>query len=95
VLVPGAGQQLAGVPGDCPADLAHEGPEALDLGAEPVIVPAQPVGIGLKLSYLLGQRLKRCHDVLARLPTITGISPPSITESPQLMGPRRVVIDVR
>jgi len=29
------------------------------------------------------------------LPTITGISPPSITESPQLMGPRRVVIDVR
>ena len=29
------------------------------------------------------------------MPTITGISPLSITESPQLMGPRRVVIDVR
>ncbi len=66
-LFPGAGQQLAGLPGDCPAGLAHQGPDALDLGAEPVIVPAQPVVVCLKLSYLLGERLQRCHDVLARL----------------------------
>jgi len=29
------------------------------------------------------------------VPTISGISPLSITESPQLKGPRRVVTDVR
>ena len=65
--VPGAGQQLAGAAGDFCAGLAHEGPEPLGLGAQPVIVPAQPVVVCLKLSYLMGQRLQRCHDVLARL----------------------------
>ena len=54
-------------PGDCPADLAHQGPDALHLGAQPVIVPAQPVVVCLKLSYLMGERLQRGHDVLARL----------------------------
>jgi hypothetical protein len=66
-FVPGAGQQLAGAAGDFSAGLAHQGPEPPGLGAEPVLVPAQPVVVGLKLSYLLGQRLQRCHDVLARL----------------------------
>ncbi len=37
-LVPGAGQQLAGLPGDRAADLPHQGPDPRDLGAEPVIV---------------------------------------------------------
>ncbi len=53
--------------GDFSVGLAHESPEALGLGAQPVIVPAQPVVVCLKLSYLMGQRPQRCHDVLARL----------------------------
>jgi hypothetical protein len=31
------------------------------------IVFAQPVAAGLKLRYLLGEGLQRCHDILARL----------------------------
>jgi hypothetical protein len=65
LLVSGAGQQFAGVPGDFSAGPAHEGPEPLDLRAQPVIVPAQPVVVCLKPNYLLGERLKRGHDVLA------------------------------
>jgi hypothetical protein len=37
------GQQLVGPAGDFPAGLAHQGPDALDLGAQPVVVHAQPV----------------------------------------------------
>ena len=66
-LVPGAGQQLAGLLGDRAADLPHQGPDPRDLGAEPVIVLAQPVVVSLKLRYLPGERLQRCHDVLAWL----------------------------
>jgi hypothetical protein len=66
-LVPGAGQQLAGLLGDRAADLPHQGPDPRDLGAELVIVLAQPVVVSLKLRYLLGERLQRCRDVLARL----------------------------
>jgi hypothetical protein len=66
-LVPGAGQQLAGLLGDRAAGLPHQGPDPRDLGAEPVIVLAQPVVVSLKLRYLPGERLQRCRDVLARL----------------------------
>ena len=58
-LVLGAGQQLAGLLGDRFADLAHQGPNPRDLGVEPVIVVAQPVVVGLKLRYVLGERLQR------------------------------------
>ena len=67
-LVPRAGQQLAGLLGDRVPHLAHEGPDPLDLGAEPVVVFAQPVIVSLQLLYLLGERLQRCHHVLARRP---------------------------
>jgi hypothetical protein len=56
--VPGAGQQVAGAAGDVSASLAHDGPEALGRGAQPGIVPAQPVVVCLELSYLMGQRLQ-------------------------------------
>ncbi len=42
-LVPGAGQHLTDLAGDLGTNRLHLAPEALGLGAQPVVVPAQPV----------------------------------------------------